>query len=162
MLTRKSWDEQFIKQFIKEQAAILIWALICCTEKKLDANRSIITAADSNATAEAAWYAYHNFIDSAKAKTLSQIGRGLFFDLNGHGHTIQRLELGDSNEANPLKIIQLSDLHLKKKQGLHKSLARRINKEMPDLLVITGDAIESNAGLALLDDVLGLIDRAIP
>jgi len=61
---------------------------------RFDANRSITTAADSNATVEQAWYAYHEFIDTAKAQVLAKYGKGLFLDLHGHGHTIQRIELG--------------------------------------------------------------------
>lgn len=62
--------------------------------KKFDANRSIETAADSNLIVEQAWHAYHEFIDSAKAKVIHDFGKGLFLDLHGHGHTIQRIEVG--------------------------------------------------------------------
>ncbi len=62
--------------------------------KKFDANRDIGEAADGNATIEEAWYGYHEFIDLAKAVTEQKYGRGLFLDLHGHGHTIQRVELG--------------------------------------------------------------------
>ena len=61
---------------------------------KLDANRSITTAADGNVEGETAWYAYHEFIDSAKAVVSNDYGAGLFIDFHGHAHTIQRLELG--------------------------------------------------------------------
>lgn len=62
--------------------------------KKFDANRNISDAANGNATVEKAWEGYHTFIDSAKSEVLSVQGRGLFLDMHGHGHPIQRIELG--------------------------------------------------------------------
>jgi hypothetical protein len=44
--------------------------------------------------AEWAWAEHHGFIDAAKQKVVQQYGRGLYLDLHGHGHDIQRLELG--------------------------------------------------------------------
>lgn len=62
--------------------------------KKLDANRAIGEAADGNALGEEAWHAFHAFIDSAEEQVMADFGKGIFFDLHGHGHDIQRLELG--------------------------------------------------------------------
>ena len=62
--------------------------------KKFDANRDIGDAADGEPTVEQAWYGYHEFIDSAKAQVVEDYNRGLFLDIHGHAHTIQRIELG--------------------------------------------------------------------
>jgi len=62
--------------------------------KKFDANRDIDDAADGNQTVEQAWYGYHELIDSAKARVIQDYGRGIFLDIHGHGHAIQRIELG--------------------------------------------------------------------
>lgn len=62
--------------------------------RKLDANREIVEAAQGNPAAELAWNEYQNFIQSAKNTILDQQERGLLIDLHGHGHDIQRLELG--------------------------------------------------------------------
>lgn len=62
--------------------------------KKFDANRDIGDAAVGNPIVEQSWYAYHAFIDSAKAQVTEKYGRGLFLDIHGHAHTIQRIELG--------------------------------------------------------------------
>jgi hypothetical protein len=62
--------------------------------RKLDANREIVEAAEGNAAAERAWLEYHGFIEAARQHVIEQFGRGLYIDLHGHGHTIQRLELG--------------------------------------------------------------------
>lgn len=62
--------------------------------KKFDANRAIVEAADGNPTVEQVWYTYHELLDSAKAQIVKDYGRGLFLDLHGHAHPIQRIELG--------------------------------------------------------------------
>jgi hypothetical protein len=70
--------------------------LILChlRRTKLDANRTIPEAAQGNREAQRAWYEYHAFIDAAKSSTTLQSTRGLYLDIHGHGHVIQRLELG--------------------------------------------------------------------
>jgi N-formylglutamate amidohydrolase len=77
--------------------------------RKLDANRDLVEAADGNLLTESAWYAYHRFIDSAKQLITRRYGRGLFIDMHGHGHVIQRLELGYLVTKSQL---QLSDAQL--------------------------------------------------
>ncbi len=61
---------------------------------KLDANRDITEAACGNEFAEKAWNEFQNYLDSATANVTRKSGKGLYIDLHGHGHTIQRLELG--------------------------------------------------------------------
>jgi N-formylglutamate amidohydrolase len=62
--------------------------------KKLDANRAMIEATDSNLATELYWHEYMNFVDSAKNLIYKKYSKGIFFDIHGHGHAIQRLELG--------------------------------------------------------------------
>jgi len=61
---------------------------------KLDANREIVEAANGNSLAEQAWNEFHDFIDSAKDSTTTHFEKGIYLDIHGHGHDIQRLELG--------------------------------------------------------------------
>ncbi|GAB5537816.1 MAG: hypothetical protein Rubg2KO_40650 [Rubricoccaceae bacterium] len=61
---------------------------------KLDANRDLAEAAQGNPDAERAWTEFHAFTDSAKTRVTEDWGAGLYLDLHGHGHAIQRLELG--------------------------------------------------------------------
>lgn len=70
---------------------------------KLDANREIVEAAQGNADAVQAWNEYHAFIDQAMTMALST-GRGFYIDLHGHGHAIQRLELGYLLSASQLDL----------------------------------------------------------
>jgi hypothetical protein len=74
--------------------------------RKFDANRNIVEAADGNIVVEQSWYAYHSFIGAAKAKINDEYGPGLFVDIHGHYHSIQRIELGYGLFASEL---QLSD-----------------------------------------------------
>lgn len=62
--------------------------------RKLDANRSINEATGGFPILEDAWHAYHGFIGSAKAQIAQDYGKGLFLDIHGHGHDIQRIEMG--------------------------------------------------------------------
>ncbi len=61
---------------------------------KLDANREIVEAAAGNQYAIQAWNEFQTFIDSAKAQVTRSYGKGFYIDIHGHGHSIQRLELG--------------------------------------------------------------------
>lgn len=61
---------------------------------RLDANRDIVEATCTNAAAAAAWEEWHGFIEIAKTASVAAAGRGWYVDLHGHGHPIQRLELG--------------------------------------------------------------------
>jgi len=61
---------------------------------KLDPNREIVEAAAGNPLAERAWEEYHRFIEQARAAVVAKFGSAFFIDLHGHGHAMQRLELG--------------------------------------------------------------------
>ncbi|MCF8380058.1 MAG: N-formylglutamate amidohydrolase [Bacteroidales bacterium] len=61
---------------------------------RFDANRALDEAADGNKIAEAVWYAYHQQIDSVEALITKDFGKGLFIDLHGHRHSVQRIEIG--------------------------------------------------------------------
>jgi hypothetical protein len=62
--------------------------------RKLDPNRVNPEASCGSAEANTALSEWHAFIDSAKATILSTTGKGWYMDIHGHGHSIQRLELG--------------------------------------------------------------------
>ncbi len=61
---------------------------------KLDPNRDIDEAAQGNPFAEWAWNEFHGFIEAAEQAVEEEYGKGFYIDLHGHGHDIQRLELG--------------------------------------------------------------------
>ena len=61
---------------------------------KLDANRLEPEAACGDPEAQIALAEWHDFIDAAKAAVLEATGRGWYMDMHGHGHSVQRLEIG--------------------------------------------------------------------
>ena len=64
------------------------------SRRKLDANRVQPEAACGNAEAAVALDEWHAFIETAKSAVLKMTGKGWYMDMHGHGHTVQRLELG--------------------------------------------------------------------
>lgn len=70
---------------------------------KFDANRDIGDAADGNETIEDTWQAYHDFIDVAKSQVVLDYDKGLFLDMHGHAHSIERIELGYLLSASDLR-----------------------------------------------------------
>lgn len=71
---------------------------------RLDANRDLPMAACGNAEAIRAWAEYHEFIGAARQKIIADYGKGWYTDLHGHGHDIQRLELGYGLSASTLRL----------------------------------------------------------
>jgi predicted MPP superfamily phosphohydrolase len=61
-----------------------------------------------------------------------------------------------------LRIVQVSDLHVTAEKSLYAQTMRRINAASPDLVVFTGDQIESPEGLPLLEDYLASIEIECP
>jgi hypothetical protein len=68
--------------------------LVQLRRTKLDANRELAEGAQGNLDAINAWNEYHAFVELAMTTATAGGSRGLYIDLHGHGHTIQRLELG--------------------------------------------------------------------
>jgi hypothetical protein len=69
--------------------------IICrLSRKKIDPNRELEEAAQGNPYAIQAWKEFQSFIDTAKQAIIRDFGKGFYVDIHGHGHTIQRLELG--------------------------------------------------------------------
>lgn len=64
-------------------------------------------------------------------------------------------------QPDKIKIIQLSDLHLREIKYFHKTIASKINSEMPDFIAFTGDTISRRNTLPILESLLDLIDPSI-
>ena len=66
-----------------------------------------------------------------------------------------------TKNTNNLKMVQISDLHLHGITYQIKELANQLNKLQPDLILITGDAIDKSLNMGLLKQFLQLIDNKI-
>ena len=68
--------------------------IICDVDRsKVDCNREIIEGAQDNTNTQTVWREFHAFIGKAREQVSNNYGRGLYIDLHGHGHTIQRNEI---------------------------------------------------------------------
>ncbi|WP_430908330.1 T9SS type A sorting domain-containing protein [Maribacter sp. 2-571] len=70
---------------------------------KFDANREKRDAADGNKRVEQAWFGYHDFTNEAKDEMVLRFGKGLFLDMHGHAHSIQRIEFAYALTAQELR-----------------------------------------------------------
>jgi hypothetical protein len=62
--------------------------------RKLDANRALDEAALGDPGAVRAWHEFHLWTEAAMESVRRSHPRGVYVDVHGHGHDIQRLELG--------------------------------------------------------------------
>lgn len=90
---------------------------------KFDANRNVDEAALGIPIVEQAWRGYHQLIDSAKARVELEYSRGLFLDMHGHAHAIQRIELGYLLNKS---VLQLSDEELDTEIVINESSIRTL------------------------------------
>ncbi|CAN5644783.1 hypothetical protein BH23GEM10_BH23GEM10_18000 [soil metagenome] len=93
---------QIAESFTAQTGAAPHTIIMRLRRTKLDANREITEAAEGNEQAARAWREYHGFIVAAREQVAAEYSRGFYIDLHGHGHEIQRLELGYLLSANDL------------------------------------------------------------
>jgi uncharacterized protein len=101
-----------------------------------------------------------------KRRTLLQLlGGTSFAALGGHAIFIEPHQLvvseygvGEGQGAG-LKLLQISDLHLKKVGDFERQLIAAINQQQADMLLFTGDILDRSTTLPALDDFLALLDR---
>ena len=100
------------------------------SRRKVDQNREINLATCGDELGEIAWHNYHNALDAAIKDAIDKFGYVFFVDLHGHGHKIQRLELGYALSAK-----QLRDLKSGKNPKLFESssLANLVNVSKKDV-----------------------------
>jgi len=84
-----------IREAIRAQTGLYPHIIVSHLHRiKLDPNREIVEAAQGDQESERAWWEFQTFIDEATQLVEDAHGKGLYIDLHGHGHEIQRLELG--------------------------------------------------------------------
>src|SRR5689334_16062113 len=66
-----------------------------------------------------------------------------------------------SRTTQNIKLLQLSDLHLRAVGYLQRQIAEAVNKLKPDLILLTGDSIDKADSMALLKEFLNSIDPKI-
>lgn len=68
----------------------------------------------------------------------------------------------DTTEAKHLTVLQISDLHLQSISYPIRKVAQKAGQLSPDLILLTGDAIDKAENLYLVEDFLKLLDNNIP
>ena len=94
---------------------------------KLDPNREIEEAAQGSPFAERAWEEFHGFIEQARTEP-TDAGGGMYLDMHGHGHPIDRLELGYLLSATDL---DRSDASLSSLAVVQQTSIREIGRTSP-------------------------------
>jgi predicted MPP superfamily phosphohydrolase len=74
--------------------------------------------------------------------------------------TVTRHRLGGG--AAPLRIVQVSDLHLQAINAFETEVASTITQLEPDVIVITGDSIDKGNRVGVLGDFLAQLDAETP
>jgi hypothetical protein len=83
-------EAEFMKQY-----GVRPFIVICnLSRKEVDQNREIELGTCGNNAMRKPWNTFHDYTDTAIALATKQFGGCLYIDLHGHGHPIQRLELG--------------------------------------------------------------------
>lgn len=98
---------------------------------------------------------------AAAGAALAGLGADAFV-IEPHALRITRHELGSPAAGRPVRIVQLTDLHLQRVGAYQQHVAEAVTALAPDLLVITGDSIDKRHHLPLLDGFLALLDTTAP
>lgn len=84
-----------IKYQMKEEFGIEPYVIAGLINRaKIDLNRDAEPATCGHSLGKEVWEEYHKRIEDALQSAIDEYGAAIFIDLHGHGHDIQRLELG--------------------------------------------------------------------
>ena len=64
------------------------------SRSRMEPNRSLAEAYNKSDAANSSWNEYHDFIKVARQIVSENVGKGLYIDMHGHGHTKNRIEVG--------------------------------------------------------------------
>jgi predicted MPP superfamily phosphohydrolase len=85
----------------------------------------------------------------------------LWIEPNRYVVTKHRLDQPHSSIGSTLKIVQISDLHLKQLNRRAQRIAEQVNHLKPDLIVFTGDSIDRAEQLRGFAQFLALLDKQV-
>lgn len=76
---------------------------------KVDLNRSLATSHCDDDTSNELWELFHSHIAASREEVIQKYKRGLLIDIHGHGHPVQRIELGYLITSDQLRKIADND-----------------------------------------------------
>jgi predicted MPP superfamily phosphohydrolase len=76
--------------------------------------------------------------------------------------TLRRIKLQESQSPSAIRMVQVSDLHTRGFSAHEHKIVRAIEEAKPDLIAITGDAVDARRYLGALDEFLTALPPGIP
>src|SRR5919205_1419917 len=74
---------------------------------------------------------------------------------------VKTFNIGNEEGIKKIKLLHITDLHFKKRFWFfHRKLAKKINALNPDLIIITGDTLDTDGKLRPADQFLSLINHS--
>ncbi len=96
----RSMQQRYFARFGRYPHVVIVHL----ARRKLDANRTGQEAVCGDAEAQIALTQWHAFVDVAVKAAISSSGKAWYMDMHGHGHQIQRLEIGYLLSATRLEL----------------------------------------------------------
>ena len=93
---------------------------------------------------------------------LGALGYGSLIEPGWVQFTTQPLPLGRGGQSPLGAVAQISDLHLKGIGDEHAEIADEVGRRAPDVIVITGDSVDSSEALPVLEEFLSLLPYGVP
>jgi predicted MPP superfamily phosphohydrolase len=75
---------------------------------------------------------------------------------------VTRHTIGRPTSAPPMRLVQLSDLHLRQIGRHEHTIVAHVAEERPSLILLSGDVVDDRANLHLADEFLGLLGSGVP
>jgi hypothetical protein len=103
---------------------------------KLDLNHSLRTSHCEDDTSNELWQLFHDQIITFRQEIINEYNRGLLIDIHGHGHPIQRIELGYLLTSQKLRELSSDETGIQHNETSINSLIENHpeNKKLGDLL----------------------------
>ena len=103
---------------------------------KIDLNRSLQTSHCEDDTSNELWQLFHDQIFTFRQEIINNYNRGLLIDIHGHGHPIQRIELGYLITSQKLREMSSDETFIQHYETSINSLIENHpeNKNLGDLL----------------------------
>mgnify|MGYP001194889591 CR=1 FL=1 len=103
---------------------------------KIDLNRSLQTSHCEDDTSNELWQLFHDQIFTFRQEIINNYNRGLLIDIHGHGHPIQRIELGYLITSQKLRELSGDETFIQHNETSINSLIENHpeNKKLSDLL----------------------------
>lgn len=114
------------------------YIVIChLSRKAVDQNREIASGTCGNEMMKKPWQQFHDYIDTALSLAVRKFGLSVYIDLHGHGHPIQRLELGYGINGNELPRLSGGGdtKDLAEKSSLNNLLSLNSSANFKDLMI---------------------------